>query len=225
VLILSAFDHLAVAQRAHDRIPTKIGEREPAGDDPLIVVVFAAMAIEGFINELAECAALAIQDYDDEPPTVAELARVLADTESARGSTGAKYMAAYRALTGHAYNRGHATYQNFAMLTETRNALVHLKPERWVSGGLASEKMHRQAASIRKTLEKRKLTCEAAAIYPWSHLTDLIRTRAVARWAIETAWAIMKSMVDAIPESECRKIVLRSTPPLSKAGIGRKTLQ
>jgi hypothetical protein len=172
------------------------------------------MAVEGFINELGECAAFTIQDHE-EPPAIAAVATVLATTEDSRGSTEAKYMLAHLALTGNAYDRGGPPYQEFALLLEARNALVHHKPERWVSRGDGSEALYRQAASVRKKLEERHLTCEAAAFYPFSHLTDLIRTRAVARWAINTAWSMMQSIITAVPESECRKVLMRVKPPVS----------
>jgi hypothetical protein len=91
-------------------------------------------------------------------------------------------MLARLALTGHAYDRGGPPYQDFAVLMDARNALVHHKPERWVVRAGESA-MRLQAAAVRRKLEDRNLLWEGAAAYPFLALTELMSTRAVARRA------------------------------------------
>jgi hypothetical protein len=82
----------------------------------LSVILFAAMTIEAFLNDLA---------------FVAEgtaLGDALAEVEQSRGSVQLKLLVATIAL-GRPIDRGLEPYQSFQLLFDVRNALVHLKPK------------------------------------------------------------------------------------------------
>jgi hypothetical protein len=220
-LLLTVFDLFEIAIKAHGQIPASAGDRQKVGPEPIVAVVFSAMALDGFINEVGACAAFAITHYD-EPPAVAALATVLAETESAHGSTEAKYMLAHLALTGQAYSRGTQPYQDFAVLVDARNALVHHKPERLVMRAGDADLVLQEAA-VRRKLRDRQLLWEGDQVHGLTALTDVMRTRAVARWALDTAWAMMQSIHEIIPDSECRKLIARENlprPPIDRKAKG-----
>ena len=202
VLVLSAKDLRGVARHAYGRIQTAAGDRDQVGFDPIIAVVFSAMATEGFINEVGACAAFSISD--SEPATIVALSTVLAETEASRGSTEAKYMLARIALTGRAYDRGSNPYQDFAVLMDARNALVHHKPERWVVQEAEPDILSLQDAAVRRKLAERNLLWEPPRSYPFVSLIERMGTRAVARWACEVADAMIRSLLSVLPDSECR---------------------
>ena len=50
------------------------------------------------------------------------------EIETNKGSIKLKYLLAYSILSGQACNKGSSTYQNFSLLIDARNGLMHMKP-------------------------------------------------------------------------------------------------
>src|SRR4051794_32927622 len=78
----------------------------------LVVIVFSALAVEAYINELGELASFAHVSVKHERP-VRDLGTVLTEIEKAQGSIELKYLMASRVLTGSAFDRSGQPYQDF----------------------------------------------------------------------------------------------------------------
>src|SRR5262249_23130517 len=99
----------------------------------LVVIVFAALSVEAFINELAEMAGRDVDSNDRghvagrpaEVQVLADLAAVLGEIEDTRGTVELKYLMLSRLLTGATPDQGAQPYQDFRDLVSLRNDLVH----------------------------------------------------------------------------------------------------
>jgi hypothetical protein len=117
----------SIAREAYQRI-ADAPARQPGQHDALVSVVFAASALEAFINEVAAMAADPMMPGVN-PPVVAALATSLQEAVKNHTRTRCKYQAASMALTSHRYNEGAAPFQDFATLLSLRNNIVHSDAE------------------------------------------------------------------------------------------------
>src|ERR1700687_4046972 len=95
----------------------------------LISVVFSAIALESFLNEVTEHAR---QLSEHQPtveghPEIVLFAQVIGDAEEAHARLESKLTLANWILSGRSVNRGSQPYQDFALLMSLRNDLVHTK--------------------------------------------------------------------------------------------------
>jgi hypothetical protein len=91
--------------------------------EALVSLVFAAAALEAFLNESVYLA----ENTRDAPPIVSTFAQVMADAEESKTQIQAKFQLGNLVLTGKAYDKGAPPYQDFADLFAVRNALMHGK--------------------------------------------------------------------------------------------------
>ena len=94
----------------------------------LTAIVFAAVSLEALINEVTELAALEIAEQENSDPELLSFVEVIDEIERSRGSTRLKFLLASSVLGGETYEKGSNPYQDYALLTSLRDALVHLKP-------------------------------------------------------------------------------------------------
>lgn len=100
--------------------------RDGGKSGALVSIVFAAVTLEAFLNESIEMAC----DYSqtpNEPKTTASYAHLMAEFQRSRIE--ARYQMAHWVLTGAGYDKGSTLYQDFSLLFELRNNLVHFKPD------------------------------------------------------------------------------------------------
>ena len=102
-----------------------------------ISVIFAAASLEAFINETADWARQ-VSNFSSQPDRIMTLAQVLTDAEKSRASVQAKYQLVHWILFSKAYEQGSNPYQDFALLMELRNSLMHIKPRPAVISRLES---------------------------------------------------------------------------------------
>ena len=113
--------------------------RQGGQDSALVSVVFAAASLEAFLSEsvyLAEFSNYIARikgDIGAASETAATFAQVLDDAEDSRASIESKFHLANLVLTGKAYEKGASPYQDFRLLTDLRNALVHFKSKEYFS--------------------------------------------------------------------------------------------
>src|SRR5436309_16000103 len=91
----------------------------------LVAIVFSVVALEAFINEMAEMASAAMPKAETEAQKIAAFAEILKYAEDARGSLEMKYNVAKWVCTGHFYEEDATPYQDFADVLAARNALIH----------------------------------------------------------------------------------------------------
>lgn len=194
-----------IAKQAYERAKAATGhDRSHESNKPLISIVFAAAAGEAFMNEIGELAgqrALAPQ-----PEEVRSLAHLLSEVEDARGSTNLKVLIAKLALAGKTFDKGLNPYQDFAILIELRNSLMHLKIDRIERVKINEIRVHHPGV-IDKLRSKNVLAQfenDRNAVASW-----LIRisTPAMARWSCNATVGIVKDIVESIPASELREEV------------------
>lgn len=109
----------------------------------LVSVVFAAASLEAFLSEsaylaefsqhLAELRTAFNQPKVPEPGVASVFGQVMDDAEDSRASIESKFHLANLVLTGKAYDRSASPWQDFSLLTDARNALVHFKSKEYFS--------------------------------------------------------------------------------------------
>jgi hypothetical protein len=187
-------------------------DRTPGQLEALTSIIYAAIALETFINELpalAEDMGLGV----DSPPWLRTFVSVLDELEQSKASINVKYLLGRFLLTGQSWNKGDALYQSFALLVSLRNEIVHQKPDDYRQG---VDKNARALQTTRPILERlRSLNAlgksEPTEVGegPLSVITnwlDDISTRAMATWACDTALNVMLAVLDAIPEGFLKTI-------------------
>jgi hypothetical protein len=92
-------------------------------NETLVSLVFAAAALEAFLNESVYLA----ENTRDASPVVSTFAQVMADAEESKAQIQAKFQLSNLVLTGKSYDKGAPPYQDFADLFAVRNSLMHGK--------------------------------------------------------------------------------------------------
>ncbi len=207
---ISAGSLFAVAKEAYRRALTASDDpRQHASHDPLVAVVFAAIAGEAFINELADIAAhdsVVRLDLGPEPPEVDDLISLLSEAEANRAPTGFKFLVGKLALARRTYDKGANPYQDFATLIDLRNALVHLKTERFegvlTKGGVIESRHPPVIDRLRAKNVLVELDNNGHASW-----TYLVSTAATAKWACNATAAIVRDLYSSMPASQFKEKV------------------
>lgn len=90
--------------------------------EALTSIVFATVALEAFINELADFPA---EFPDSIEPVIATFAGLMQELEKSRASIASKFWLGRWVFASTPYDKGKEPYQSFGLLIELRNALVH----------------------------------------------------------------------------------------------------
>ncbi len=203
-MFINAGPLFSLAKKAYERTRAVSSDRESGQVDALVAIVFSAAALEAFVNESVELAELgAVSSGYSEPESVTNFRRLLREVEESRGSTQLKFLLAKQALTGHTYDKGAPPYQDFDLLIELRNALVHLKPRERFEMNIDG-KMFVTLPKIIQRLESKNILAEFEPDENASW-TQWISTRAVARWACNTAAQMVQSTLDCVPDSHLKQ--------------------
>jgi len=148
-------------------------------------IVFASAALEAFINERSEWAAQ-MCNFVSQTNIVVTFSNVMADAERSRSSVPAKYQLARWILCGQAYDQGINPYQDFSLLIDLRNSLLHLKPR----------------PSIIKRFSGKNILIvsddDAAIESLIGGWTIRIQTKEMAMWAARSAIAFIAEFLDAV---------------------------
>lgn len=95
----------------------------------VLATVMAAAPTEAFVSEFAEYAPSAYSTalgWDAVPAAISDCAQVLQQLEREPVTT--KYFEASKALNGKAFNKGSSRFQDFKLLIDLRNGIMHIKP-------------------------------------------------------------------------------------------------
>jgi hypothetical protein len=167
----------------------------------LSVVLFAAMTIEAFLNELAFLA--------EGDSRVRALDDALSEVEDSRGSIRLKLVMATVAL-GKPIDKGSEPYQSFNLLFQVRDALVHLKPK--VRNLIGGEGM--QPAKLLGDLRARGLIGDPRG-QDW--FLELLASGALCSWALDTARGVVEHVVGLLPEGVRSQVVEEVVPRMLSA--------
>lgn len=169
----------------------------------LASIIFAAISTEAFINELGR---LAAANVSSGPGWVGGLAEILGDAEKVRTSLESKYNLAKFIVTGQVFDRGTLPFQDFALLVDVRNLIVHTKAEEVIvrkkpDGGLAWEtrvmaRLQERGAVTTSGFPSQLVPREEGLFL--SDLLEEISTQSVARWSCGAASGIVNGVLDAM---------------------------
>jgi hypothetical protein len=191
---------LAFAKRLAERFEKADIDQDPERVAPaLSVVLFAAMAVEAFLNELTE---LASQEGPRDE-WVKALADALEEVETSRGSIRLKLLTAGIAL-GHPIRKGEEPYQSFTLLFKVRDAIVHLKPYRHT---FTATGLHVEPAHLFDELHRQRKLIRDPAARPAESFLSLLTTPAMCKWSVQTASRVVAHVVGLLPEGDFRQRV------------------
>ncbi len=205
----SAGKLFSIAKEAYGRTVDEKPEREPGRHDALIAIIFAAASLEAFINELSD-RTLERPELLNHPESVKSLGILLQEIEETRGSTRLKYMITRLVFTGKIFDKRDKSdklHQNFFMLFKLRDALIHLKSQDEVKIKKDGDRQVTEPKFMKELDSNLLADFDKKVIASW---VDRISTRAMARWACNTAARMVHSVIVMLPESHFRKGVIDS---------------
>jgi hypothetical protein len=170
--------------------------------DALEAIVFSVVALEGFMNEAAELATQPVPPGGpSQPPAVKTFARLTEEVE--RSNLKLKFLLARHVFEGEPYDTGALPFQDFALLVDLRNSLVHYK-------SLDSFDVDENGvltftpAKILERLRSKQILAEQDPGVAASWVL-IVATVAVARWSCASAAAMVGSILDVLPESHFKE--------------------
>jgi len=195
-----------IATDAVARIPTERHDRDGAQTDALVAIVFAALAVEAFVNEFGELVADEFYWDSRVTPDLSGLAHAFSALETERGSLELKLHVVRIALQGSPWSPGEGSFQELTLLLRLRNALVHLKLD--VRTGDTESPDAGPPPSLLTHLRSKGILAQdqdpKAATW-----TLPVSTRAAARWACNVAARIIEDTIRLVPASDFRDDVER----------------
>ncbi len=188
-----------IAKAAYERTKGSSPEREIQSQDPLVAIVFSAAALEAFINEAAILAEQPLlTGVPEEPDSVGTFAELIGEME--RTPVELKFMVTRAVFAEQVYDKGAQPYQDFGLLIELRNALLHLRP-RDIFEFSPVTGMSVQPPKIIHKLRSKNILARPEAVTggPWIRW---ISTPAAARWACNVAAKMVHSVMEVVPEGQ-----------------------
>jgi hypothetical protein len=183
-------------------------DSEPVHPEALFSVVFAAISVEAFINELALAAKFT--SFPELPPNIAALAALLEEAEDSRAQVLHKYQIAKFVLSDVTFNSGTAPYQNAATLIALRNALMHARgePSYAIQSGQIVQLDSDILAKFSRTgaIASDDEICDGWNIrrgtLPTMNWLDKISTKSLALWSCKAAASLVIAILDILPPGQ-----------------------
>ncbi len=173
--------------------------------DAMVAIVFSALALEAFINELLAIAKMeklsgSSEDWLDK--LIEAIQEPSTDSISAKKpngkwkSTGEKFMLASEAL-GSKFDKGSSPYQDFADLFKLRDCLVHLKPEDLIEPD--EDEIYKYVG--RKLIERLRSKGILQQYTSVQSITLLVSNAKAAKWACETTSNMVIAILDKLDKT------------------------
>jgi hypothetical protein len=157
--------------------------------DAILAIVMSAASTEAFVNEFAEYAPGVYSSFEA-PPALTTCVQVLRELEESRVPVTTKYLIATQVLDGKGFNTGAPPYQDFKLLIDLRNAIMHIK--------VALEGERHSGQRIAEALGQRSLAVANTGPGSFSWF-DRVQTAAVAVWAHDSALEVIRSFLGLVP--------------------------
>ncbi|MEA5620993.1 hypothetical protein VB711_24620 [Cronbergia sp. UHCC 0137] len=186
--------------------------------DAIPAILFSAMSIEAFLNELPELATAYTKPEEKPEDFVKKLATELTNVEKSNGQIKQKIEVTYIAISGETPNFGDKLHQNFSNLIKLRNELVHLKPNDEYDLNLDGDDDPDSKRPILKKLSGLKIFREPSTYKDPTGtnkdcplpLLELISTEQAAKWACNTAAKTVQDIVNKMPDSKFKDYLKRN---------------
>lgn len=169
-------------------------------------IVFAALAIEALVNEIAEIVML----YAPHPKWSA-LAELLENAEHERASIELKWYLAVHGLSGQTPDKGAQPFQDLKLLFRLRNQIVHPRPE---TAFLLDDKADqpRVPSLVSAFVARGIIPPPENEFGQLAGHTGYVRTPEVAQWAIKTAESCRDHLFSSPTDPALRKrLMLHAT--------------
>ncbi len=125
--------------------------------------------------------------------------------ERCRASVEAKYQLAKRMLSGRQYDRGNQSYQDFKMLIDLRNAIVHIKTLHVYEVTPTGVNPLTQLPRVINQLEARGVLADVSAVSdPPASWIERLQCLGSARWSCTSAENMIDSVIAAMADSRFR---------------------
>lgn len=178
---------------------TRQGSTIHRQNDALVAIIFAALSLEAFINELCVIAMEAKASGHGED-FLDGLINAIDESQGTKRTTPEKFMMASEALSNK-FAQGKNPYQDFALLFRLRDCLVHLKPEDCIE----IDEDNNWTYSGRKLIDRLRSKNIVQQYTSIQSITLLVSTAVAAKWACDTASTMVTAILDRIPNSEFSK--------------------
>lgn len=195
--ILDSYHFYTIAQESYYK--AKQGDNIRRQNDALVAIIFAALSLEAFINELGVLARDArdngySEDFLDKLIDAIDESYIKHPKDK---TTQAKFLNASRALSKE-FDTGKRPYQDFTALFKLRDCLVHLKPEDCLEIDV-NNNWNYSGRKLIDRLRSKNILLDSTQI---KSITLLVSNAKAAKWACDTASAMVNAILDSIPESE-----------------------
>jgi hypothetical protein len=191
-LSFHSLELLVIAHQARNRAVLDAQRPNALTLDSIVAIVTAAASTEAFINEFAEHIAIfRAAAVEGLPRHMITCSDVIEELEESKAPVTAKYLIASQIL-GSAFARDAAPFQDFAMLIQLRNAIMHAKP--------ATIESSHQGTKVTDALARRGIATrlEPGVKFAWFNRLEV---PGVARWACASAHSIILGIIDLLPAS------------------------
>ena len=175
--------------------------------ETLIAVVFSAIWLEGYVNDLIETIAWYAEVPAVKLPTkIRAVADICGDVERQRAQLPEKVQLLSLALRGRTFDRGAAPFQDFDLLLAIRHRIVHPRPFRVDPhfSMVDEPKKIRQGLIDRSLLDR-----DSDTEFPW---TVALSGPDCGMWAYNTAWHMSRAIADCFPRGPWRTWAHASNP-------------
>jgi hypothetical protein len=173
--------------------------REGGKREALVSIVFAAVSLEAFLNELIELAQ-DFADYENALPVTSAFAQLM--SQLGRLPIVLRFNMAHWMLTGSPYDSNSQPFQALTLLFQIRNDLVHFKPDPLTEEG-ESKPTH---TTLQKLRSKHILNDSSAPESNRSWI-QAVGTKAVAEWACNATSLVAADLVSKLPVDAWRQTV------------------
>lgn len=194
----SAFIY-SLAVQAHERSLKAHREGKTLQEDAIAAVILAVASLEGFINDL-----VSLHSILGRPLSLTTISEHWEDFEGF--SVQAKYLL-LGVVLGKPFRKGAQPYQDFRLLVQLRNLLVHLKPGEIL---LEGDKLRWKQPGIFRKLVARELISDAVLNVTHHQKTSWywhISSVKVAAWACNTTSAVVRHVGDGLPQGALKTAV------------------
>ena len=194
-----------------DGIDSAVDDRAPGQLQALTSIIYAALSLETFINEIPVVMDNLFLDATS-PLWLRTFVYVLDELEQSRAQIRTKYSLSKFILSGVSFDTSQPLYQHFDLLIDLRNEIVHQKPGDWRFGVDEKGAIIRTKRRILKKLNSintlgQELPDESdedsETVENW---LDKISTRAMARWACKSSRNMILAILDAIPHGTVKDL-------------------
>ncbi|MFC5478675.1 hypothetical protein [Massilia suwonensis] len=172
--------------------------RGQRSDNAIIAIMFSVSALEAFINESAGLARLV--PTAQRQPVIDGYAAVMRELEERKESLLVKYHMGLLVFSGSTWNEGDQAFQDFKLLNAIRNAVVHMKPDRWESF-VEEDKPDPQRPLddypkfIRALRQRNVIDCPTNS-ESW---LEVLRDKRVGEWSCQVAARISAAFEQSVP--------------------------